>query len=276
MGTPDRSRHGAALYYGPVYQGVWSRLRSKGGMLSDATLSMFVPAYNAAATLYGVIKRVPGTVWPRLVSCWIINDGSTDLTGSVIYNLTQANRKIRAVHFEQNRGYGAVAQKALSLCRNDGCDMAACLHADGQYPPEVIPQFMDTMRDRGYDILQGSRIASGTALSGGMPRYKYVAGKILTFFENRVFGLSMSDYHSGFMFYSRRALDTIRFETLSRSFDFDLEMIASARALGLSIGEMPIPTHYGTERSYLNPVSYGLRVLRAMGRYALGRYGRSR
>jgi glycosyltransferase involved in cell wall biosynthesis len=243
-------------------------------MLSEPTLSIFVPAYNAADTLESVVRRIAEDVWERVESFWIINDGSTDETGHVAYRLAETNYRICAVHLEQNRGYGAVVKKALALCRNDACDMALCLHADGQYPPESIRAFMQHMHEGRYDILQGSRIASGTAISGGMPLYKFFAGKALTFFENRVFGLKMTDYHSGYLFYSRRALETIDFDRFSASFDFDLEMIAAARTAGLKIGELPIPTRYGEEMSYLNPIGYGFRVLGVMGKYLIGRYRR--
>jgi hypothetical protein len=163
-------------------------------------------------------------------------------------------------------------REGISRCKEDGCDIAVCLHADGQYPPEAIQAMAGRMAADGIDIMQGSRIASGTALSGGMPAYKYVANRILTFFENIVFGLSMTDYHSGMLFYSRKALDTLPFERLSASFDFDLEVIALARARGLAISEMPIPTRYAKEQSYLNPVSYGVRVLGVMVKFLAGRY----
>ncbi len=166
-----------------------------------------------------------------------------------------------------------VVKKGLELCTKDGCDIAFCVHGDGQYPPEAIPQFAGAIRTGSYAILQGSRIASGTALSGGMPLYKYIAGRILTYLENAVFKLNMSDYHSGFLVYGREALDGIPFERLSSSFDFDLEVIASARARGMKVGELPIPTRYGRETSYLNPITYGLRVLRVLGRYLTGHYG---
>jgi hypothetical protein len=128
------------------------------------------------------------------------------------------------------------------------------------------------MEKTGLDLLQGSRIASGTALSGGMPLYKYIAGRILSALENRIFGLALTDYHSGFLVYGRRIFTTVKFEGLSSSFDFDLEMIASARAAGLAIGEIPIPTRYADEKSYLNPVAYGFRVLGVIVRFLLGRY----
>jgi hypothetical protein len=146
------------------------------------------------------------------------------------------------------------------------------LHADGQYPPEPVKRFIDDMTARHIDILQGSRIGSGTALSGGMPLYKYVANRILTFFENIVFGLSLTDYHSGMLLYSRKALDTLPFDRLSASFDFDLEVIALGRARGLAIEERQIPTRYAGEISHVNVVTYGLRVLRVMACYAAGRY----
>ncbi|HMD69062.1 MAG TPA: glycosyltransferase family 2 protein [Chitinivibrionales bacterium] len=243
-----------------------------GGSLIDKKVSVVIPAYNAARTLEEVIARIPLILWESISRVWIINDGSTDDTQGVVDALCAANGKISANHFGINRGYGKAVREGLFRCREDGCDYAVCLHADGQYPPEAIPGFVETMADRGIDLLQGSRIASGTALSGGMPVYKYVANRILTFFENIVFGLSLSDYHSGMLLYSRKALDSLPFDRLSASFDFDLEVIAVCRARGLAIAELPIPTRYAGEVSHLNPVTYGLRVLRVMAEYLAGRY----
>lgn len=240
--------------------------------MAPQRLSIFVPAYNAGRHLEQTIARIPEAIWPEVKSCWIINDGSSDNTGEIAEDLSERNNRIRPVHFERNSGYGAVVRKGLALCREDSCEVAACLHADGQYPPESIPEFFESVISDGFDILQGSRIASGTALSGGMPLYKYMAGKTLTFFENAVFGLTMTDYHSGYLFYGRRALSKIPFERLSRSFDFDLEVIASARARGMKVGELPIPTRYADEKSHLNPIHYGLRVVGVMGKYLMGRY----
>jgi glycosyltransferase involved in cell wall biosynthesis len=235
-------------------------------------VSLFIPAYNAASTLSDVIDRVPGSLWERVQSCWIINDGSTDDTDMVIDALQKRNPIIKKQTMSCNGGYGKAVKKGLSLCRAENAAIAVCLHADGQYPPEAIPEAVAIMEMQNIDILQGSRIASGTALSGGMPLYKYVAGRILTSIENRVFGLSLTDYHSGFLCYGYRALASIPFDALSTSFDFDLEVIASARARHLRIAEMPIATRYAGEVSHLRPIQYGLRVLGVVGRYALGRY----
>jgi hypothetical protein len=106
-----------------------------------------------------------------------------------------------------------------------------------------------------------------------MPVYKFVANKALTAIENLAFGMKMAEYHSGYMLYSRRTMASIPFERLSDSFDFDLEMIVMARVLGLRVAEIPIPTVYAGEVSHLKPIQYGLRVLRIIGNYLLGKYG---
>jgi glycosyltransferase involved in cell wall biosynthesis len=236
------------------------------------TVSIIMPAYNAQEHIRGVFERIPTRLWPAIVNAWVIDDGSIDETSTVLASLASANAKIRPLRFDRNSGYGAALKKGLSLCRDDGCMIAVCLHADGQYPPEIIPGAIDSMLSRSLDIMQGSRIASGTALSGGMPLYKFMANRALTFLENRVFRLSLTDFHSGMLFYSRRALATLPFDRFSDSFDFDVEVIAAARANNLAIGEIAIPTHYGTEISHVRSIPYGIRVLDAIIKYKQGRY----
>jgi glycosyltransferase involved in cell wall biosynthesis len=234
--------------------------------------TIFIPAYNAEKTIGSVVERIPESFWPAVVEVIVINDGSTDDTDGVVRALAASHPKVRLVSQPENQGYGAAVRKGLALSLESGADYIVCLHADGQYPPEKLPEFVPYMAEHGIDVLQGSRHKEGTARRGGMPFYKIVAGKLLTWLENRTFGLEMSDYHSGFMLYSRRAVESIPFEKLSSYFDFDLEVIASARARRLRVDELGIPTHYGDEESHLNPIWYGLRCLRVMVRYRLGYY----
>lgn len=236
--------------------------------------SIFIPAYNAEHTLAGVLRRIPTDMWAAVNTVWIVNDGSADGTWSEIEKARAAWPKVNGVNLPHNRGYGGAVKEALKRIRAENVAAAVCIHADGQYAPEEIPRLLNVLDGERFDLLQGSRIASGTALSGGMPLYKYLAGRFLTFLENRVFRKAMTDYHSGCLVYGRKALDAIRFEQLSDSFEFDLEVIASALALKLNVGETPIPTHYGGEKSHLNPVAYGLRVLRVLWRYLRGRYSK--
>lgn len=240
--------------------------------MSASRVGVLVPAYNAERTLAGVLQRIPARLVPERIV--VVNDGSRDGTARVARELARRDGRLELVDLPRNRGYGGAVKQGMRALLATTVEVAVCLHADGQYAPELLPELLAELERRELDILQGSRIASGTALSGGMPLYKYVAGRGLTALENLTLGLAMTDYHSGYMLYRRRALERIPFERLSDSFDFDLEMIAAGRARGLRIGEHPVPTRYADEVSHLNPVTYGLRVLRVMFRYLAGRYHR--
>lgn len=240
--------------------------------MSEPDIGIFIPAYNAAATLPLVLARLPSDLWPRLRVVAILNDGSVDDTQAVAERLAEGNAKVRVLRSDGNQGYGKTVRRGLGLCREAGCAVAVCLHADGQYPPERIPEFADAMLRGKIDLLQGSRHLDGRARAGGMPFYKVMGGKVLTWLENRGLGHRLTDPHSGFLFYGRRAIQSIPFERLSGYFDFDLEVIATALALGLRVEELPIPARYAGERSYLNPLRYGWSALRMVIRYRRGYY----
>lgn len=235
------------------------------------SLVVVIPAFNAARHIEGVLGRIEQLPDFGLSRVIVVNDGSTDATRERVSDARFTRAPLELVDRAANGGYGAAMKDGLAAAIRAGAERVACVHADGQYSPEALPRLAAALGERGLDLLQGSRIASGTARSGGMPLYKIAANAALNRIENRTLGLRMTDYHSGYLLYGRRALE-LPFQALSSSFDFDLEVIASARARGLAVGEEPIPTHYGDEVSHLQPISYGLRVLRVMWRYRRGHY----
>jgi glycosyltransferase involved in cell wall biosynthesis len=234
-------------------------------------LCVVIPAYNAARHIEAVLARVAGLVASGLHEVIVVDDGSRDATARLVRGWQATGFQLRLLERPSNGGYGAAMKDGLALASAGTPDVVACIHADGQYAPEVLPEMIEQLSERRLDLVQGSRIAAGTALRGGMPLYKYVGNALLNRIENHTLELSLTDYHSGYLVYGARALD-LPFASFSDSFDFDLEVIAAARAHGLSVGETPIPTHYGDEVSHLNPVTYGLRVLRVMWNYRRGQY----
>ncbi len=229
-----------------------------------------MPAYNAGAHIRATLARLAGAGC-QLSRVIVVDDGSRDDTATQADAADLAGAPLTLIRRASNGGYGAAMKDGLDRARRDAPAIVACIHADGQYSPEELPRLCRALEQRRLDVLQGSRIASGTALSGGMPLYKYVANALLNLVENRTLNLAMTDYHSGYLLYGPRAL-ALPYRGFSDSFDFDLEVIASARARGLAVGEEPVSTHYGDEVSHLNPLGYGARALRVMWNYRRGRY----
>ena len=232
---------------------------------------IFVPAYNVAKTLASVLQKIPESVWTSSIVL-VIDDGSVDDTRGAFENYVAGlddeksalqKSRLRYMRFEQNKGYGAVVKKGISEGLKSGAVSIACLHGDGQYPAEKLQEFFDYLQAHEVALVQGSRhLILGGAKAGNMPLYKRLGGKFLTMVENRAFKQKLTDRHSGFIVYSTKFLKNINLEKLSPSFDIDLELISIADARGLKLAELPIPTRYADEKSNLNVVTYGLRVLR--------------
>lgn len=246
---------------------------------------IFVPAYNVEKTLAEVLSKIDLSVLAR-ARVLVIDDGSRDGTAqaferfiseraeraenaaeNALGNARDLSSHFEYLKFEQNNGYGAVVKKGIAEGLASGAAFIACLHGDGQYPAEKLGEFFDEMENRNLDLLQGSRHAvAGEAKRGGMPLYKRLGGAFLTALENRAFRVKLTDRHSGFIVYSSRFLKTVNLNRLSASFDIDLELISIADARHFAIAELPIPTRYDGEKSNLNVVTYGLRVLRQVWR----------
>lgn len=241
---------------------------------------VFVPAYNVERTLVEVLSKIDASVLAR-AHVLVIDDGSRDGTAQAFEcfmssgaeNASQSENAhnlkshFEYFKFEQNSGYGAVVKKGLAEGLASGAAFVACLHGDGQYPAEKLGEFFAEMENCNLDLLQGSRHAvAGDAKRGGMPLYKRIGGAFLTALENLSFRVKLTDRHSGFIVYSSRFLKTVDLNRLSASFDIDLELISIADACRFAIAELPIPTRYAGEKSNLNVVTYGMRVLRQVWR----------
>jgi glycosyltransferase involved in cell wall biosynthesis len=240
----------------------------------EEKIFVLVPAYNAESTLEGVFSRIPGPVREKVHRFVVVDDGSVDDTQRVIQAISTDFPSLASLRHEGNLGYGAAVKTLLDYSLRQGAGFVVLLHADGQYPPERIPEMLRPLESGEADLVQGSRMLDGGALRGGMPLYKYAANRALTFFENAAFRLRMAEYHSGYMGYSRKFLERVPFRMLSDSFHFDLEMIVMARILGFPIAQVAVPAHYGEEVSHLKPVRYGLDVLSVVCRFKRGYYHR--
>ncbi len=231
-----------------------------------------MPAYRAAKTIGAVFERIPRQFYDSLKNIVVVNDGSTDDTAEVLKALEKRYPKISVIAHEKNRGYGAAQKTGFAEAVRLDADIAILLHSDGQYPPEMLPKMIAPISDGNADVVIGSRILGGEALKGGMPLYKYLGNRFLTALENIAYGMDISEYHTGYCIYSRKALQRIPFDRLSDTFHFDGEMIMMSGKKGLRLREIGIPTRYADEKSHLNPFIYGLDVLRIILRHKMGKY----
>ncbi len=231
-----------------------------------------MPAYRAAEILGATVARIPETFYKRGGIVVIVDDASPDETGKVSKELASENSAIRVIHHPKNRGYGGAQKTGLEEGLRLGCRGFAVVHADGQYAPERVMDLLEPILSGEADLVQGSRFLGGGARAGGMPLTRYIANRALTALENFAFGTSLAEFHSGYMLYSRKLLETIPFQSLQENFNFDAEMILLGHLAGFPCHEVPIPTHYGEETSSLDPIPYGIEVLKVIGRHWMGRY----
>lgn len=236
------------------------------GKMAQSRVLVFIVAYNAEKTIANVVSRIPATLLDSYeVDVLIIDDSSTDATfaKSRLVSLDESQPfRVTALVNPVNQGYGGNQKIGYRYAIENGYDFVALIHGDGQYAPELIPQLLEPLRQGQAAAVFGSRMLNPRdALRGGMPRYKFVGNKILTWIENKLLRSSLSEFHSGYRLYATSALSAIPFERNSNDFHFDTEIIIQLLIARLPIRELPIPTFYGDEVCHVNGMQYGINVI---------------
>ena len=227
-----------------------------------------MPAYNASKTLEATYGEIPLDVVDEVV---LVDDASRDDTADKARNLG-----IHTIIHAENRGYGGNQKTCYREALSKGADVVVMLHPDYQYSPRLITAMASMILSGHYDIVLGSRILGGNPLRGGMPLYKYVSNRCLTFIENLALGMKLSEYHTGYRAFSRKVLETLPLDENSEDFVFDNEMLVQAVYFGFRIGEISCPTKYFLEASSINfrrALKYGLGVLFTSAKYVMQRLG---
>jgi len=240
-------------------------------MLNGRRVAVVLPAYNAATTLARTVEEIDRIVIDDVL---VVDDASTDRTADVARSLD-----LETIVHDRNGGYGSNQKTCYKTAIARGADVIVMLHPDYQYSPRLVVPLAGMICYGDYDMALGSRILAQNSVKGGMPRYKYVSNRALTFFENLVVGNKLSEYHTGLRAYSKELLEVLPLEHNSDDFVFDNQLIVQAMAAGARIGELSCPTHYFDEASSIGfgaSVRYGLGVLRTSAQYRLSRHGRSK
>ncbi len=238
-------------------------------MIKDKKVVVVLPAYNAAKTLEMTYNEIDFSIIDEVI---LVDDQSRDTTVDI-------GKKIGIQHIivhEKNKGYGGNQKTCYNKSLEIGADIVIMLHPDYQYTPKLIPAMSHLIASGLYDVVLGSRILGKGALRGGMPLVKYIANRVLTMTQNILLNAKLSEYHTGYRAFSRRALETIDYNANSDNFVFDNQMLAQLWYSGFEIAEITCPTKYFDDASsinYKNSLIYGLGVLKTSLDYRLHKWG---
>ena len=235
-------------------------------------IAIFIPAFNAASTIVNVLDRIPAAIKQRVGEIFVIDNNSTDGTNMVVidYRNQHGMHNLEVIRNPENMGYGGSQKIAYQRCIDKGYRCVAMLHGDAQYAPELIETLIDPVARGEADMVFGSRMR-GDPLGGGMPLIRFLGNRVLTTLQNLFLGTNLSEFHSGYRVYSVKALAQVPFRRFSSDYHFDTEIIILFVHQKLRIMEMPIPTHYGDEKNYVNIWDYGTKVLVTTFTYFLHR-----
>ncbi len=225
-------------------------------MIDNNRVLVVMPAFRAAKTLEQTVAGLSREVVDDIL---VVDDASGDETVEVAKRIG-----VRVVVHPRNRGYGGNQKTCYAEALKSNADIIVMVHPDYQYEPRLVGAMASMIASGVYDVVLGSRILGGGALKGGMPLWKYVANRALTAFENIMLGAKLSEYHTGYRAYSRKALTALSFEHFSDDFVFDNQFLAQAILRGQRIGEVSCPTKYFEEASSINfnrSVQYGIGVV---------------
>lgn len=238
-------------------------------MIEGKKVVVVLPAYNAERTLERTYAEIPHRVVDEVV---LVDDASSDRT-------VELARRLGIQHIimhQSNRGYGANQKTCYAHALQLGADIVIMLHPDYQYTPKLITAMASIIAAEVYPVVLGSRILGKGARKGGMPLYKYVANRILTFIQNILLGAKLSEYHTGYRAFDSRVLRSINLQVNSDDFIFDNEVLSQILFAGYEIAEVTCPTHYFEEASSINfmrSIRYGMGVLRVSFQHLLARLG---
>jgi glycosyltransferase involved in cell wall biosynthesis len=233
-------------------------------------IGIFIIAYNAVQHLISTINRIPPSVYDRVEEIFVIDDCSKDNSyyAALGYKHELGIDKLSVHRNEKNQGYGGNQKVGYQYAIDRGFDIVALVHGDGQYAPERLPELLNPLEQGQADMVFGSRMTSGLqALKGGMPLYKFAGNIVLTVCQNRLSGLKLSEYHSGYRLYSTEALKKVPFQSFTNNWHFDTQIILAFAERDLRIVERPIPTYYGDEICHVNGIPYAMHCLITSFRY---------
>lgn len=241
-------------------------------MVHGKKVVVVLPAYNAAKTLEKTYREIDFNIVDEVI---LVDDASKDNTIDVAQSLGIHH----IIRHDKNKGYGGNQKSCYNYALKIGADIVIMLHPDYQYNPKLIPSMAYLIANGVFHVVMGSRILGDRAMINGMPVYKYVFNRFLTWTQNVIVWEKLSEYHSGYRAFSREILEKVNYEANSDDFIFDNQMLTQIFYYGYEIGEISCPAKYFEEASSINfrrSMKYGLGVIGNSISFRLNKWGLSK
>lgn len=236
-------------------------------MIYNKKIIVVLPAYKAELTLIKTYNEIPFDIVDEVI---LVDDNSPDATIKVAQQIGIKH----IIKHDVNLGYGGNQKTCYNKALALDADIIIMLHPDYQYTPKLIHSMSYLIANEVYPVVIGSRILGKGALKGGMPLYKYIANRFLTFTQNLLMNQKLSEYHTGYRAYNREVLESINYNANSDDFIFDNQFLAQIFYNGFEIAEITCPTKYFDDASSINftrSTTYGLGVLKTSLYYFLAK-----
>ena len=207
-----------------------------------------VPAYNEELAIGSVVLETKKHVEAVIV----VDDGSTDKTAEIA-GLAGAI----VLRLDQNYGKADALMRGFDLARQNGFAAGVMLDGDGQHDPSELPSLVYPVLQGEADLVIGSRYLEA---SHATPGYRRTGQRLLDVATNMSTDHKVTDSQSGFRALSKKAMDSLDFE--SKGFNIESDMIIHFSQKGLKVKEVPIGAHYDVPHKHKkNPLSHGIAVM---------------
>ncbi len=216
-----------------------------------------MPGFNVAHTVEQTFRAIPEWLRTHVI---LGDNQSTDGTALVAERLG-----IQVIRHDANYGYGGNLKRLFRAAVAQHADIVIELHPDYQYEPRVIDILAEFIIRGYFDVMQGNRIRSrDESLAGGMHWYRYFGNRLVTFFENVWFGVTLGEWHSGMKAFRAEVLASLPLERYSDTHAFASEILMDCVMMGYRVGEIPIPVRYESDSSSVPPAGLFAYVFRTI------------